>query len=293
MENTGFIKYSHLYEREPESRVFAPLAESYRKLGMLQEAFELLKKGIQKHPQYALGYIVLARCHRDQGEFQRAYDVLLAAPKVDMDNFSYKFLRADLAYKLEEFEDALTLYEELLWLNPRGNYSHRIDLLKEKLEEGKPSYSEEQEVTDLTISEESGKWVSVDFSATTNPPKEVDSEDMMTYTIIKLYLDQGYYGKALQVANAFLEKNPDNFEVREMRDGIVSQRLFEREPPRFEEDDELSEDHIEEEKRLDIGAWASDEESLVAPYLKSFQERINLKSAQVKMSSYGEEMLSS
>ena len=51
-------KYKYLYEKNPRSKVFAPLAETYRKLGMYKEGIQILRDGIKIHPSYTLGYIV-------------------------------------------------------------------------------------------------------------------------------------------------------------------------------------------------------------------------------------------
>ena len=45
-----FLKYQADYEKNPRSRVFAPLAETYRKLGMTDKAMEILSQGIRFHP---------------------------------------------------------------------------------------------------------------------------------------------------------------------------------------------------------------------------------------------------
>ena len=41
------VKYLRAYEQNPKSRVFAPLAEVYRKLGMKEKAFDILKRGLK------------------------------------------------------------------------------------------------------------------------------------------------------------------------------------------------------------------------------------------------------
>ena len=134
MNSPQLVRYSYLYNKNPKSRVFAPLANCYRKLGMYEEAFDILREGIQKNPDYTLGYIVLAKSHRDLGELSKAYEVILMASIIDKDNYSYKSLRADLAYKLNEYQDALNLFKELEELDPNRDYSTKIKDLESRLE---------------------------------------------------------------------------------------------------------------------------------------------------------------
>ena len=69
-------KYTLQYQKKPKSRVFAPLAETYRKLGMRDESLKILRQGLKYHPTYTLGYIVLANVYFDQQNFELAYNTL-------------------------------------------------------------------------------------------------------------------------------------------------------------------------------------------------------------------------
>ena len=44
-------RYLRSYSQDPTSRVFAPLGETYRKLGKLDEAIEVLNEGMKTHPK--------------------------------------------------------------------------------------------------------------------------------------------------------------------------------------------------------------------------------------------------
>ena len=117
--NSLLTKYSLQYEKKPRSRVFAPLAESYRKIGMLDEALKILKKGIKNHPSYTLGYIVLANCYFDKDQFEAAYSTLLPFVSDNLENIKLQKLFAQICEKLGNFDEALNSYKILLLINPK------------------------------------------------------------------------------------------------------------------------------------------------------------------------------
>ena len=58
------------YRDNPKGRNFAPLADAYRKAGLIDNAVELCQTGLKLHPDYVSAYIVYARClscRRDSG----------------------------------------------------------------------------------------------------------------------------------------------------------------------------------------------------------------------------------
>lgn len=107
-----------MYQQKPKSRVFAPLAETYRKLGMYDEAFKILKKGIKIHPNYTLGYIVLANCYHDNDQNELAYNVLRPHVANNLENISLQKLFSKICENLGYLEEALQTYKYLLLLNP-------------------------------------------------------------------------------------------------------------------------------------------------------------------------------
>jgi tetratricopeptide (TPR) repeat protein len=77
-------KYRAILEKDPQSRVFAPLAEAYRKAGYLDEAIETARAGLDHHPSYLSGRVALARALFEKGESAEAKSeisqVIQAAP---------------------------------------------------------------------------------------------------------------------------------------------------------------------------------------------------------------------
>src|SRR5208337_33214 len=73
-------------EENPDSLVFAPLSDAFRRQGNLKEALEVCKKGLQKHPSYTLAQVVLGRILREQGKINEAADEFKTVLEIDPDN---------------------------------------------------------------------------------------------------------------------------------------------------------------------------------------------------------------
>jgi len=172
------LKYLDAYERNPKSKVFAPLAESYRKLGMLDEAMDVLKKGIQIHPTYTFGYLGLAACYFDQSKFELAYNTLRPLVADNLDSILMQKLFANTCEKLGHEEEALETYKYLLFINPRAkNIASSVKNLEEKLHiciddlAGEDHSFHNFEIDNLSPSRSQSKidttddWVEVNFTA--------------------------------------------------------------------------------------------------------------------------------
>jgi tetratricopeptide (TPR) repeat protein len=117
--NPQIYHYLKRYQEDPTSRVFAPLAEAYRKAGLLDEAIDICRDGLRVHPHFMGGRVALARAFFDK----RYYDdvvkelepVVLDAP----DNLVAQRLLADSYLILGRIAQALTSYKVLLYFTPQ------------------------------------------------------------------------------------------------------------------------------------------------------------------------------
>jgi tetratricopeptide (TPR) repeat protein len=111
-------RYLKIYSQDPKSRAFAPLGETYRKLGKLDEAINILEDGLKIHPTYASAHVSLGRCYSERGESAKALERFEAAAKYAPDNImAYKLIAWE--HKKLKDETALTqVYQKLLNLSP-------------------------------------------------------------------------------------------------------------------------------------------------------------------------------
>jgi tetratricopeptide (TPR) repeat protein len=172
-------KYFSMYKKNPRSKVFAPLAESFRKLGMLDDAFKVLRDGIRYHPTYPLGYIVLAHCQFDQGKYDLAYNTLRPIIAQNADNISLQKIFAQTCINLGHLEEALDTYKYLLFMNPQDKFfAAQVKQLEDDMLVGHKKLSIEQIISSpeplnvpSSMSQSEDDWVQVSFgqSATTTP----------------------------------------------------------------------------------------------------------------------------
>lgn len=165
-----------MYKKNPRSKVFAPLAESFRKLGMFDDAFKILKDGIRHHPNYTLGYIVLAHCYFDQGKFELTYNTLRPIVGQNADNISLQKVFANSCIHLGHLEEALDTYKYLLFMNPRDKFfGEQVKKLEDDLMVGHKKLSLEQlikapDMEKLPIPQGmDDDWVQVDFNQNQAP----------------------------------------------------------------------------------------------------------------------------
>jgi tetratricopeptide (TPR) repeat protein len=130
-----FLKYQSDFEKNPRSRVFAPLAETYRKLGMTDKAMEILSQGIRFHPSYVMGYLGLAFCYFDLKQFNLAYTTLRPHIESNRDNLRLQKLFADVCLELGKDEEGLETFKYLLFINPRDKeVAEQVSRLESKIE---------------------------------------------------------------------------------------------------------------------------------------------------------------
>lgn len=165
-------KYYGLYKKNPRSKVFAPLAEAFRKLGMLDDALKILKDGIRNHPHYALGYIVLAHCYYDQEKFELTYNTLRPIIAQNADNISLQKIFAQACIHMGHLEEALDTYKYLLFMNPRDKFfASEVKKLEDDLMVGHKKLTLDQliKAPDMVIPVSEAvddDWVQVDFNRT-------------------------------------------------------------------------------------------------------------------------------
>lgn len=74
------------FRKSPESRLFSRLANNYRKVGNFNRAIELCLEGIQRHPDYVTGHIILGLCYFDQQNYNEAFEEFKNVCTIDRHN---------------------------------------------------------------------------------------------------------------------------------------------------------------------------------------------------------------
>jgi predicted Zn-dependent protease len=119
MENNPVLyNYLKRYQDDPTSRVFAPLAEAYRKAGLVDEAIDIAREGLRLHPHFVGGRVALARALFEKKEYSDVIDELQAVIQDVPDNLAAQRLMAESCLMMGRVSEALTAYKMLLFYAP-------------------------------------------------------------------------------------------------------------------------------------------------------------------------------
>lgn len=113
-------EYQKILQRDPNSKVFAPLAEALRESGDMTQAETVAANGIRRHPSYVGGYVALGRVLLDQGRFREALPILQKATDLDAENLLALHLLGTLHLQISQPKDALKAFKRILFLNPQS-----------------------------------------------------------------------------------------------------------------------------------------------------------------------------
>jgi tetratricopeptide (TPR) repeat protein len=114
-------KLSIKLEKDPKSKVFAQLADAYRKSNMVDEAIEIAKRGLEIHPNYAAAHLVLGRCYLEKRIFSLAREELERAANLDPYNSVTLKVLADALFAQGAKEEAIRRYQQVVDMDPLNN----------------------------------------------------------------------------------------------------------------------------------------------------------------------------
>ena len=107
-------KLERRYSENPDGRFFAPLADAYRKSGQVDRALELVRAGLQKHPDYLSAHIVLGRCLLDKGTDADAAGTFQSVLALDGENIIALKSLAEIAERGGRADEARRWLTKLL-----------------------------------------------------------------------------------------------------------------------------------------------------------------------------------
>jgi tetratricopeptide (TPR) repeat protein len=232
--DTFLEKYLKMYQENPRSKIFAPLSESYRKSGLVDEAIEICKEGLEYHPNYISGRVALARAYYSKEMYKETIKELEKVVSEAPANYLAQRLLADSYKLIGEEEKALISYKILHSITPKNeeimNIIQQIEDKKVNIEKTKDK--NDIEVDDLSEETNPGFKMIDDFDIDDELYfEEKDVEDLFkvdtledkkdevlkkvnTITVASILEKQGYYDKALEIYKEILSKNKNNIEIK-------------------------------------------------------------------------------
>jgi tetratricopeptide (TPR) repeat protein len=131
-------------ERDPESRLFAQLAEELRKVGELEEAIAVARKGLDQHPNYPSARLTLGRALLDSGDPGAARAELETAVRGAPDNIIANRLLGEALEALGDVDGAIAQYRVTLEVAPGDrNVEARMEAVRQKAAGSVPAVGEE------------------------------------------------------------------------------------------------------------------------------------------------------
>ncbi len=110
-------KLKEKVDKDPNSKLFVPLADEYRKMGMLDEAISVLLKGLDNQPGYMSARVSLGKIYLEKNMMAEAKEEFEKVISVIPDNlFAHKKL-AEIYRDLGNKERAVGEYKTVLKLN--------------------------------------------------------------------------------------------------------------------------------------------------------------------------------
>lgn len=126
-------KYEDVFRLNPDSQVFAPLADAYRSLGQLPKAENTALYGVKRHPSFHSGWYVLGKIQKDLRKHPEAIQSLRTAVQLKNDNLHAWRLLTDLFLIEKNPKEALKSAKMILLLNPLDEKAIKITTQLESL----------------------------------------------------------------------------------------------------------------------------------------------------------------
>src|ERR1700690_3276352 len=134
-------KLKEKIEKDPNSKLFVPLSEEYKKEGKLDEAINVLLSGIEKQPGYMSARVALGKIYLEKEMLKEAQTEFELVVKAIPDNlYAHKKL-ADIYRATGDTERAIRSYKTVLKLNAMDEDA-LISLIE--FESSEPGYAAEE-----------------------------------------------------------------------------------------------------------------------------------------------------
>ena len=170
------------FQQNPKGRNFAPLADAYRKAGLIDNAIGLCQEGLKLHPDYVSAYIVYARCLVDKKDDAAAQDVFKKVLELDGENIIALRGLAELSERNGRHDEEVEWLTRLLNADPmNGDAAEALARAKAKAgSKGGPSIVDtpttKMEAPDFTVDKETVDPVELKPpAASAAPSKDVEN----------------------------------------------------------------------------------------------------------------------
>lgn len=124
--NDRIGKCRKILANDPNSQIFAALAEALRKKGELDEAFRTCQSGLRSHPGYGVAHSIMAKINLDRGQYDWAEVELKKARELDGSSRATDVLMAEIMIYKGDFDRATKLLKTLLQADPGSVHIRKL-----------------------------------------------------------------------------------------------------------------------------------------------------------------------
>lgn len=195
--------YTEILSKDPRSTIFVQLSETYRQMGMLDDALEIALKGVQTHPTFAPGHTALGRIQVQQGARDEAVAAFEKA--IELDDRNLAALKGLVSLRLQsgDKEQARLLLMRVAAIKPDDEGVQKTLKRLAGTPSAPPSPAGER------------PQIKSPPVQTSNPSPQKAGAPISTPTIAEIYIKQGFPKRALKVYRDLLEADPHNEMIRQ------------------------------------------------------------------------------
>ena len=144
-------KCQKILDLDPNSQIFAALAEAHRRKGNLDIAFRLCQNGLKIHPSYGSAHVVMAKINLDRGLYDWADAEARKAAEFDGWTRATELLLAEIHIYKGEFQKAVKLLTRLHEGDPKSNQISKLLEIARQLPEQRQQKQKNQFKTQTVI----------------------------------------------------------------------------------------------------------------------------------------------
>lgn len=148
-------KCNKILNENPNSQIFAALAEAYRKKGEIDKAFRICQTGLKIHPGYGSAHMVMAKINFDKGLFDWAEMEIQKAVELDGISHATELALAEIHIHRGEFAKAAKILNKLLESDPGNKHVQKLLDLTKKLPLESPIRAYEESPSPQAVASES------------------------------------------------------------------------------------------------------------------------------------------
>ena len=185
--------YTEILVKDPSSTIFVSLAETYRKMGMFEDARQIIQKGLELHPDFGPAHIVLGRVLCQLDDFDGSVSAFSRALELDSESLAALVGYARVQILLG---DEIAARELLLHARELSPADPVINKLLLSLPEDCPVFNVAEEIVEEKVA------------------PAAEATPLISTTLADLYLEQGLTAKALDIYQKLSRENPDDLTLR-------------------------------------------------------------------------------